>query len=159
MKLYEITEQIRQALQMVADGDMPEDQMHDTLEMLGLDFDVKVDNTAAVIKEFQLEAEAFKSEIDRLTDKKRLLENKADSLKEYLRLEMQKNGRDKVNGKRFTVTIGKPTDVVQLTGFVEEKYLVVKTSEDKVAIKRDLKAGVEVKGAELVSGKTKLIIK
>ena len=48
-----------------------------------------------------------------------------------------------------------------MTGELDEKYNVRKmtVSPDKVAIKKALKSGEDVKGAELVDGKVSLIIK
>lgn len=159
MKLYEINDQIRQALDMVADGVIPEEQMQDTLESLGIEFDQKVDNTAAVIRELTLEAESLKAEAERLTNLKKVKDGHVERLKDYLRLEMAKAGKKKVEGKRFNVTIGKATEVVAITGEVDKEYIVTKESEDKAAIKRALQAGKEVNGAALVTGKEKLIIK
>lgn len=158
MKLYEISEQIRQALEMVANGDIPEDQMQDTLEALGVEFSEKVDNTAAIIRELEAESQAIKAEVDRLSSMKKVRDGHIERLKDYLRLEMSKSGKNKIEGKRFNVTIGKPIEVLEITGEVEG-YKVIKESLDNAAIKRDLQAGKKVNGAVLVSGKQKLIIK
>jgi hypothetical protein len=156
MKLYEISDQIRQALQMVADGEIPEDQMQDTLEALGVEFDTKVDNTAAVIRELGAESDGIKAEIERLTNMKKVKDGHVERLKDYLRLEMSKNGKKKVEGKRFTVTIGASVQVLAITGEITGYK---KESLDTAAIKSDLKAGKKIAGAMLVSGKEKLIIK
>jgi hypothetical protein len=156
MKLYEISDQIRQALQMVADGEIPEDQMQDTLEALGVEFDTKVDNTAAVIRELGAESDGIKAEIERLANMKKVKDGHIERLKDYLRFEMSKNGKKKVEGKRFTVTIGASVPVLEITGEITGYK---KESLDTAAIKSDLKAGKKITGAMLVSGKEKLIIK
>ena len=156
MKLYEISDQIRQALQMVADGEIPEDQMQDTLEALGVEFDTKVDNTAAVIRELYSESDSIKAEIERLTNMKKVKDGHIERLKDYLRFEMSKNGKKKVEGKRFNVTIGASVPVLEITGEITGYK---KESLDTVAIKNDLKEGKQIAGAMLVSGKEKLIIK
>lgn len=159
MKLYEISDQIRQALEMVANGDIPEDQMADTLDALGIEFDAKVDNTAAVIRELSAESESLKGEIERLQNLKRVRDGHVESLKDYIRLEMNKAGKKKIEGKRFNVTLGAATETVAISGEVPDQYMVIKKSEDKSLIKRELKSGKQIAGAQLVQGKEKLIIK
>lgn len=159
MKLYELSEQIRLATQMIADGEISEDDMSDTLEGLNLEFDDKVDSTAMVIREMQLEAEANKAEATRFTEKKQAIEKRVDRLKDYLRSQMEFHGKTKVKGKNFSVTLGKPSDAMVMSGDYDKKYEVTVISPDKAQMKKDLKAGDDVKGASLVQGKAKLIIK
>ena len=86
MKLYEITEQLRQLMAM---DDVPPEQLQDTLDMVNDEFEAKAENIAMLIREMVLDAEGYKAEIDRLSDRKKSLDNKVESLKDYLRVNMQ----------------------------------------------------------------------
>ena len=157
VKLYEISDDIRQAAKMVNDGDMSQEDMADTFEALGIEFDKKLQSIAAYVREMELDAESLDSEIKRLQAKKKAVTNEADRLKGYMRHEMEKAGKTKVIGKLFNITLGKPSQVIETTGDLPEKYKTF--SFDKKAAKADLIAGIEVKNACLVQGKARLIIK
>lgn len=159
MKLYEIAEDIRRANDLFESGEMSIEDMTDTLEGMEFDFNTKVESTALVIKEYLSTADAIKANIERLTDLKRANENRASYLKEYVRLEMEKAGISKVDGTLAKITLGKPTQVVEITGSVPAEFIVTTEREDKTAIKKALASGDNVPGAELVAGKSKLIIK
>ena len=158
MKLYEITEQLRELMAM---DDVPPEQLQDTLDMIQDDFDGKAMQVAAFIREMELEAGAYKAEADRLTERKRAIEAKVESMKDYLRTNMEATGTTKIKGKLFSITLGKPSEIVRV-GPVEKLpagYIRVKEEADKDAIKRALKEGLEVPECELAHGKAKLIIR
>lgn len=157
MKLYEISEDIRKAVKMVNDGDMSQEDMQDTFEALGIEFDRKIHSVASYVRELDLDAELLDTEIKRLQARKKSITNESDRLKGYMRFEMEKAGKTKVIGKIFNITLGKPPQVIETTGDLPEKYKTF--SFDKAAAKADLKAGIEVNNACLVQGKAKLIIK
>lgn len=144
---------------MVDSGDISIDEMADTLEGLEHDFNTKVESTALVIKEYSAKAVAIKTQIDALSDLKRVADNNVERLKNYLREEMEKAGIAKVDGTLAKVTLGKPSEVVSITGEVPEEYQKVTVSEDKTKIKAALKAGESVTGAVLTEGKAKILIK
>lgn len=158
MKLYEITEQLRQLMEM---DDVPPEQLQDTLDLVQEDFDAKALQCAAFIRELDLEADGYKQEIDRLAARKKSAESKADSMREYVRHNMQELGVTKINGKLFTITLGKPSEVVNVSDVdkVPDSLVRIKREADKVAVKAQLAAGIDVPGCELLQGKPKLIIK
>lgn len=158
MKLYEITEQLRQLMEM---DDVPPEQLQDTLDLVQEDFDAKALQCAAFIRELDLEVDGYKQEIDRLAARKKSLESKADSMREYVRHNMQALGITKINGKLFTIALGKPSEVVNVSDVdkVPDELVRIKREADKVAVKAQLAAGIEVPGCELLQGKPKLIIK
>lgn len=156
MKLYEISEEIRALLE---GAEKTGEIDHDQLTALEIAFSDKCEAVASVITEIAAESEAYKQEIDRLSIKKRSSDNKIEYLKDYLRTEMTKTGEIKIKGRLFNITLGKPSEIVNITGDVPDKYQVIKVTPDKAAITRALKSGESVQGAELVDGKAKLIIK
>ena len=152
MKLYEITQSIRDLF-------TTEELDIDELDALEMEFTDKIENICYVIRESELEADGFKQEIDRLANKKRALDNTADRLRDYIRQNMEANGDAKIKGRLFTVTLGKPSQIVNVTGDVPEEYINVTFTTDKNRITKALKAGVIFENACLVDGKAKLIIK
>lgn len=159
MKLYEIVGQLRELAEL---DDIPQEQLQDTLDMLNEDFDEKAERVAAFIRELESDEAGLKSEIDRLSERKRSVSGKIDSCKDYLRHNMQELGKLKIKGKLFSISLGKPSDVLAVSVEAEslpEKYKVIKISADTAAIKNDLKNGEVVSGCSLVEGKPRLLIK
>lgn len=159
MHLYEITKQLNELLAM---EDIPRDQIEDTINLIEEEFEGKAEMVAAYIRELEADEAGMKAEIDRLSERKRVLSSKIDNLSDYLRQNMIASGKTNIKGKLFSITIGKPSSVLDVFVPVEqlpEQYRVVKFSADNAAIKAALKAGTEIKGCAITDGKPKLIIK
>ena len=158
MKLYEITEQLRQLMAM---DDVPPEQLQDTLDMVNDEFEAKAENIAMLIREMVLDAEGYKAEIDRLSDRKKSLDNKVESLKDYLRVNMQAADMTKIKGKLFTISLGSPTEPVYVADekLLPDDLVYIKREPNKTEIKAQLKSGVVLEGCALVQGKARLTIK
>lgn len=159
MRLYEITKQLNELLAM---EDIPRDQIEDTINLIEEEFEGKAEMVAAYISEIEADEAGMKAEIDRLSERKRVLTAKIDNLKDYLRQNMLASGKTNIKGKLFSITLGKPSPVLDVLVPVEqlpEQYRVVNFSADNAAIKAALKAGTEIKGCAITDGKPKLIIK
>lgn len=159
MKLYEITDQLNELLSL---DDIPEEQIKDTLDLIKEDFDEKAEKVAAFIKEIESDSDALKSEIDRLAGRKKSIDNKISHLKDYLRYNMIATGTTKIKGSLFTVTLGKPVDVLEVTvssDLLPDSVCRVVRSADNALIKQLLKNGEKIKGCVLAEGKPRLTIK
>lgn len=156
MKLYEITSSLRE----VASIDAPYEQLADTLDDLRIDFAVKVDGCLAIRQEYVRQSEVYQSEIDRLAELKRANDSKAESLKKYVLDNMVSSGIKKHTGL-FSATIAKGLQYLSIKdeNLIPSAYLVVKQSVDKRKITQDIKGGIEVYGAELVTGSERILIK
>ena len=66
MKLYELTEQYDGVMNLLYDGETDEQTILDTLESIEGEIEDKADNYAKIIKTMTAEAEAIKSEEDRI---------------------------------------------------------------------------------------------
>ncbi len=146
--------------QMLANEDMEPEQLQDCLDSIECAFEEKAQNILAVINNMQtLELD---EEIKRLQARKQRKINNKERLKEYLRYNMEATGINKITHPLFTVTLGKPTQKVNVTdvGLLPDEFVSVKTEikPDLNAIKAALKNG-SVDGAELVEGKSRLLIK
>ena len=108
-----------------------------------------------------LDSEGYKAEIDRLSDRKKSLDNKIESLKDYLRVNMQAADMTKIKGKLFTISLGAPTETVYVADekLLPDNLVYIKREPNKTEIKAQLKLGSELEGCALVQGKARLTIK
>lgn len=148
MTLYEIEAQILECASEV-DEETGEILDIEKLEALEIEKEKKQENIALWIKNLRAEKEAVKSEKMSLADRQKKLENKIANLEGYLKdsLDGQKLTTSKVAVTyRKTVSVN-VTDATKLP----HEFLRFKEPEaDKTAIKKALKDGLEIAGAELV---------
>lgn len=160
-KLYEITGQLSQLQEMIDDG-QPLGELEDTLDMLNLEFDAKIDGCLKVVANLLAEAEMLKVEAAALTDRKRSTEAQIESLKRYIKDCMSKAGASKA-GVLKQATLTKPRKILRLVdeGSLPDQYReqVFSWKTDKKAIEAALNAGDVIKGAELVDSEPGLRIK
>ncbi len=162
--LYEITENYKalQALAETADEDMAV-AVRDTLEGIKGEFQDKGRALAMVTLNMDGDLEAIQSQIDRLTERKRLITNRKESLKEYLRSNMEAAGITKITHPLFTITLGKgkPVVVIDDENAIPDEFTRVKVTSapDKAEIARAIKEGVDVPGAHSEIGKSSISIK
>lgn len=147
--LYELTGIFKQIAEMEG---LDEETKLDTLDSIDWtdQFEEKVENTVKVIKNKEADVEQLKEEIDRLTKRKKSIENDITRLKTGLQGAFEITGHDKVKTLLFTVSLAnnQPSVVVD-EDLLPKKYFVQKLTPDKTTIKELLKAGKKVKGAVL----------
>ncbi|MNO66347.1 hypothetical protein D3C76_571330 [compost metagenome] len=163
-RLYELTGQFKE-LAILADG-ADEDlavAVRDTMEAIEGEFQEKGKAIAMLTLNIDGDLEAIQSQIDRLTERKRIITNRKESLKEYLRLNMDASGITKISHPLFTITCGKgkPSVVIDDQKVIPDEYMRVTTAmaPDKVAIAKAIKEGKEVPGAHSEIGKSSISIK
>jgi len=163
MKLYEIASEYNQLLQMVDDGELTAEDIKDTLEAVGTEFDDKARNCVMVVRQLQSESAAIEIEIGRLKNLQKRVENNHDRLLDYIKFGMISVNKDKLNLGIFSLTLRKPTKAVEVTdeSKIPKLYFreVPATKEvDKALIKKALTDGYKIEGAKLVDGKRALMI-
>ena len=149
MTLYEINEQIRNAIEYGCDPETGEIINVDALEELEMARDEKIENICLYIKDLKAEAAAIKAEKDALDARMKASARKAESLTNYLQQELA--------GERFKtskVAISyRKTQAVRIFDLdaLPMDFIRVKTiaEPDKVMIKEVIKGGETVPGAEL----------
>jgi hypothetical protein len=165
MKLYEISEQYNQIQTLLESDDSGHmaEAIADTMQMISGDFHDKAQAIVSLTLNFDAEISAIDREIERLQEKKKIRQNKIDSVREYLRHNMQATGISKIECPLFAITLSKPAKQVEITdeAALPDEYVRVKTtvSPDKVALAKALKDGIEVPGAILIDGASRLTIK
>ena len=162
--LYTIAEQFKElaALAETADEDLAV-ALRDTMEGIEGEFQEKGKAIAMITLNIDGDLEAIQSQIDRLTERKRIINNRKESLKEYLRSNMDAAGITKITHPLFTITCGKgkPIVVIDDEKAIPDDFVNVKvhSAPDKAAIAKALKAGQEVPGAHSEIGKSSISIK
>lgn len=158
MKLYEIDNAILDCI------DLETGEVIDTerLDALQIERDAKIENVACWIKDLRAENEAIKSEKQKLDSRKKVNENKIESLMGWLNYAL--NGTKFKTGKcaiSFRTSEGVEVTEEGLEALMKEhdELLTYKAPEpNKTAIKQALKDGLTVAGVELVRN-TNVIIK
>lgn len=151
MTLYEIDKEIMNCW----DAETGEILDEARLDELQIERDAKIENVACWIKNLRAEREALKAEKDTFAQRQKTVENKIDSLMKYL--------QSALNGENFktaktAITYRKSEKVVIADGVdifaLPEQYLKYKDPDlDKAALKRDVKAGIEIPGVFIESCK------
>lgn len=148
MNLYELSI----AFQEVQNMDLDPEVMKDTLDSIGGTFENKAENMAKLIRNLESDRLAYKEEEDRLKTKRQAVENKLEWLKTYLKDCMKLTGKTKFKSGVFKFSIQKNPVSVNITNkkIIPEDYLIPQPHKvNNTTLKKALKDGIEVPGAEL----------
>lgn len=152
MNIYEITEELRAIYEEIemADGELT-DEVAAKLEIAQGQLQDKAESYCALIRNVSAEAEALKDEADRLTKRRRSLENLQTRLKEALRCAMIVSDTAKMDAGIFKLSLRK-SEAVDITdeAAVPDMFCEFKRTVSKSAIKDFIKGGGEVKGAQII---------
>lgn len=107
MKLYEIAGEFLQLQEMLEDEELDAQVVLDTLEGIEGELNDKIESLCKIIKNIDAQAAAFKAEENRLKAKRISLENKTDSIKQYMYGVMKSTSKTKCGGELFTAAIQK----------------------------------------------------
>ena len=159
MRIYELTDAYQQVITLMEEEGGAD--LADTLESIDDALELKLENTAKVIRTFEAQAEALKTEEDRMRKKRQTYQNNVDRLKSYIFEAMQATGKDKLKGVHVSLRLqNNPPSVNMLNAqAIPAHYLVEQPSTvDKKAVLQDLKNGIAVDGAELKQDKSLRIV-
>ena len=152
MKLYEINQELLNCVKL-DDGNSVNEETGEVIDAeaikkLQMERSEKIENIALWIKNELAEAEAIKVEKNKLGNRQKAHENKAQSLKEYLMFNVTE---PKFETSKVCLSHRKSTSVDVVDRFkIPKKYLKeVEPTIDKMTIKKDLKNGIEIPGAAL----------
>lgn len=151
--LYEIDQEILDCVDMET-GEIIDPEKLTALQM---ERDRKLEGVALWIKDLNAEAEAVKAEADKLTARKKSLDNKIAGLKKWLlyALDGEKLNTPRCNVYQMRSTRLNVVNEVALVNFIQtlkepEQFLRFKEPElKKDDIKKALKDGIELPGAAL----------
>lgn len=123
------------------------------LDELTQQFESKAENIALFTQELDAQADAIKQKEKNLSDRRKSLEKKSESLKKYLMNEMEVTGKQKIETDMVKIRVSHRSIVdVWNEEELPVQYLNIKEtkSPDKKLIKQAIDSGMEIPGARLV---------
>lgn len=106
MNLYELTGDVLKLQQLLESGDVVDTELlNDVLADTTADYENKIESYAKVYKNLSADVDALKVEADRLTARRKTLENNITRLKAAMFDSMKQTGKTKIKGELFTVSI------------------------------------------------------
>jgi len=158
--LRELSTELRQINDLANDPEVPSEALADTIEGLEGMFEEKALRVVRVMVNNDSDIAALDAEIKRLQDRKKVMSNAKTRLKDYLRFNMESTGINKIKSPLFSITLGKPRDIVLIEdeSLLPEDYKRITIAPDKVLIKKALKDGCDVPGAIMSKGQSSISI-
>lgn len=157
MKLYELTNDYLALLEAIDNDEIPEEAIADTLESITACIEDKADSIACLLKNLDADIVAIKAEEARLAERRKAKEKSHERIKQYLSETLQRAGLDKIETARNRITFRKSESVeVDEDTFI--KWAEVNRDDlltysapkvNKTEVKKALKDGIEIVGAEL----------
>ena len=150
MTLYEISSQFTDLLY---NEELTDDEIVEQLQKLQLDVEKKVSDGIAVIQELKGTADVMKSEIDRLTQRKKAIENRIERIKNYYLSELSAMDKKKIVTARGTMTIakcgGKKPMRIDDENLIPQDFKVIRYEVDKEKVRTALESGTDISGVHL----------
>ena len=164
--LYEISTQYLATAQQLAELDINEQTLSDTLEAEAWPVEEKVRAVSAVILNLQAEADMVKAASDKIAKRAKALQSRADHLHDYLLINMQRTGITEIKALdgTFKAKLYRERDasvVIDSENLIPADYMreiPARYEPDKILIKKAISDGYEVPGAHIVK-KDRLEIK
>lgn len=143
MNIYDINREIEACIS--EDGEVLDEEV---LTALIMEKSEKIENVACWIKNLTAEAEAIKAEKEKLAERQKKAEEKAESLKKWLVFALE---GEKFSTARVAVSYRKSVSVQVDESVLDKKFMKEKVSysPDKTALKKALQAGESIEGAYL----------
>lgn len=159
MRLFEINKEIEklEAELLLCEDGTEEKCLNYEVASLWADREKKIKNVTILYKMLSAEAEMIKAEGKKIADRGKVLENKAESLKHYLAMNIEAG--EKVSDPLFALSWRRSKSVlVTDETLIPEHLFRIKKEVAKDKVKELLTSGCEVPGAELEE-KNNLVIK
>ena len=160
--LYKLADEYLAIAQLLADHDLPEEVIADTLEGASGDLEEKAWNVAALIQQSEGEAAMIKDAEQRMSQRRKSLEKRIDWLRQYLLVQLLRTGITEIDSPEFVIrtrenpprTVIDDEDAIPKAFKVKETIVTIRKDE----IRKRLLDGQEVPGAHLERDKH-LVIK
>lgn len=148
--LFEMTNTAKSLYELLQNDEIPEDAFYDTLEGIGAN--EKAESYCKIIRQFEADAEAFKSEKQRFSEKQARAENNIKRMKKSLLNFLNASGQKRMNAGLFIVSKSDSQSVNIIDeSIIPEEFLKPQPPKvDKAAIKNAIKNGFDVIGAEII---------
>ena len=150
--IYELNKDYAELSAMLEAAETEEEiqAIQDTLEMINVSIEEKLENTGKFIKNTESDITGIKAEIERLTAMKKTKENFVERLKNNVEFALKEKGLETLTVGTFKAGYRKSESVEIINlDVIPADYTKVEIKADKTAIKKALKAGETVEGAEI----------
>lgn len=153
--LYELVRYQHELAALADSGEVPPEQIADTINALEGDIQTKAVDVAAFTRNLEATAEAVREAAKQMLSRADRIEKRAESIRAYLLFNLQTAGITKIESPWFTLSIRKnpPAVVVDDESLIPQEFIVQPPPPaprpDKTAIARALKAGADVPGCRL----------
>ena len=164
MTIYEITNDYLQLMQMMEDPELDPQTLADTMEGIEGELEDKADNYARVMKNMEADLNGIKAEIERLSTRKKTIENNIKRMKEALQFSMETTGKTKFKTELFSFGIRKNAPAVVMDEpYIEnvpERFLKYSDPTiNRTAIKEAIQNGEDLEGLAHLEQSKSLTIK
>lgn len=149
MKLYDLTQNYKNLQDLLENPEIEPQMIIDALNGVMEEINEKAENICKLIKSMESDTAGYKAEEQRLSARRKTLENKIEYLKAYLDEQMRTSGIDKIKGKVFTIALQKNApslDITDMTNIPKSYFIEQEPTLDKKALLKDLKEGKEIDG-------------
>lgn len=153
--LYELAAEFRATADELADMDLPQEVVTDTLESISGALEQKAQNVAMFVRNLEASAAAIKDAESAMAARREAIENRAEHVKQYLLDNMLRAGMTKIECPLFRIAIRNNPESVAIddekqvpTDYMRE--IPASYQPDKALMKQAMQDGYEIPGARLV---------
>ena len=156
--LYELAHAYRDDANKLADLDLDDQTLTDTLEGLSGELEVKATNTAMLVRNLEANAAAIKEAEAAMAARRKALENRAARIKDYLLANMMVAGIQKIECPYFKLSVRENPPAVEIyeLGLIPATFMKQPETPppmpNRAEIAAAMKAGQEVPGCKLTRG-------
>jgi hypothetical protein len=154
LALYELASEFRAVADQLADMDLPPEVVADTLEAIAQPLEQKCTNVAAFARNLEAAADQIKAAEAEMARRRKAIEARAASLREYLLSNMQRCGIQKIESPWFRIAVrANPESVViddeSAIPVDYQREIPARHEPDKAAMKSAMRDGFVIPGAHL----------
>ena len=137
--------------QLSDDPDIPNDSIDEILDAYAGELDTKCWNVAAMLLQFEAEAEMVRTVEKRMTTRRKSLEGRAEWLREYLLVNMIRTGINELASPEFVVKVcdNPPRVILDDEEAIPDDY---KVEEFVVTIRKDALRKAMMEDGEVIPG-------
>lgn len=158
-RLFDLAAEYREAAEKLADLDLPDEVVADTLEGMSGDLTTKATNVAMMVADWTALAASIKDAERRMAERRKAIENRAARVTDFLLNAMLYAGIEKIESPHLRIAVRNNPPAVEIdepalipAGFLRD-VPPPPPEIDKAAVRAALASGLDVPGARLVQRK------
>lgn len=158
LTLYALAGEFKEAADKLAELDLDEVTLKDTLESLSGDLEAKATNTIMLVRNLEATAEQIKAAEKQMAERRKAYENRASRIRQYVMDTMIFAGIQKIECPLFKIALrdNPPSCVIDDEKQIPASYMTEPAppppTPDKKLIAQAIKDGFEVPGAHMERG-------